>query len=150
MGIHAEGETSLNWDQGNFTKASCLRHHDKLISLRHLEDMRKGHYRPKKQHEQGIKAQEGIPRGGKHSHWDLGNGGSIWGCHHGSAVGIYCAEATEANESIIRVTQQNTVPPKMPTALESRKTAGHGLRKAVRNEVGKWAPHHTGHQMPCK
>lgn len=54
-------------------------------------------------------------------------GGGIWGCHHGSAVGIYCAEAKEVNESIISVTQQNTVPPKMPTALQLRKTAGHGL-----------------------
>lgn len=70
-------------------------------------------------------------------------GGGIWGRHHGSAVGIYCAEAKEANESIISVTQQNIVPPKRPTALQSRKTAGHGLRKAVRNEVGKSGLHIT-------
>lgn len=64
--------------------------------------------------------------------------GGDFGSHNDNAVGIYCAEAKETNESIVSATHK-ILPSKNAkrTPTEEKKTAGYSLWKAVKNEAGK-------------
>lgn len=49
-------------------------------------------------------------------------------------------------ESVTRATQQNTVPPNTPRALQLRGTAGHGSCEQGEMTRGTWAP--VSHEPP--